>query len=227
MSSETTLGRGGGDGGGRGGGDVGGKGGRGRGRPREFDVDEVLDRIVELFWVQGFEATSMSDIVEATGLNKSSLYNSFGSKDELFQTALDRYTTMREGLIRAGLRDGSAGLDDIMTFLDMVEIEMTSPAGSRGCMAINTSTELGHCDDAVAQMGSHFRGEMRSSIGATLDRATARGEIEATGVGHRTEMLVAFMLSLGVVARSGAPTSELEGMLAAVRALVESWRIEH
>lgn len=167
----------------------------------------------------------MSDIVEVTGLNKSSLYNSFGSKEQLFQTALDRYTSRREAMMRAGLRDGERGLDDIMTFLDMVELEMTSDLGSRGCLAINTSTELGHSDDAVVEMGSRFRGEMRSSIGAALGRAAALGEIDPDATTHRTEMLVAFMMSLGVVARSGAARAELEGQLAAMRALVESWRV--
>jgi TetR/AcrR family transcriptional repressor of nem operon len=201
--------------------------GRSRGRPREFDVDVVLDQIVELFWVQGFEATSMSDIVEATGLNKSSLYNSFGSKEQLFQAALDRYTSMREGLIRSALRDGTAGLDDIMMFLDMVELEMTSEFGSRGCLAINTSTELGHVDQSVVEMGTRFRGEMRSAISAALDRAAALGEIDRNAIAHRAESVVAFMMSLGVVARSGAPRAELDGQLAAMRALVESWRITH
>ena len=199
---------------------------RGRGRPREFDIDEVLDRVVELFWVQGFEATSMSDIVEMTGLNKSSLYNAFGSKEQLFQTALDRYTAIRERMLHEALRDGSAGLADIMTFLDMVEIEMAGDNGSRGCLAINTSTELGHCDDSVVEMGTRFRGEMRSSIRSRLDRAATLGEIEPDAVEHRTEMLVAFMLSLGVVARGGAPKAELDGQLAAMRALVDSWRID-
>jgi hypothetical protein len=65
---------------------------------------------------------------------------------------------------------------------------------------------------------------MRSGIRATLERAVAMGEIDAAAVDHRTEMLVAFMMSLGVVARGGAPKAELDGQLAAMRALVDSWR---
>ena len=65
-----------------------------RGRPRTFDEEAVLDALTALFWRQGYEATSMADIVEASGLNKSSLYNTFGSKQELFATILDRYVDM-------------------------------------------------------------------------------------------------------------------------------------
>ena len=72
---------------------------RPRGRPREFDRDDVLGHAMTLFWEKGFEASSLSDIVEATGLNKSSLYNAFGSKSELFSTALERYVAMRTGEI--------------------------------------------------------------------------------------------------------------------------------
>ncbi len=60
-------------------------------RPREFDRDQVVDRAVEVFWRQGFEATSIQDLVEATGLNRGSLYNTFGDKAGLFEAALERY----------------------------------------------------------------------------------------------------------------------------------------
>ncbi len=57
-------------------------------RPREFDRDQVVDRAVDVFWRKGFEATSIRDLVEATGLNRGSLYNTFGDKAGLFEAAL-------------------------------------------------------------------------------------------------------------------------------------------
>jgi TetR/AcrR family transcriptional repressor of nem operon len=168
----------------------------------------------------------MSDIVEATGLNKSSIYNSFASKDELFQTALERYTSTRREMLHAVLRDGSAGLDDVMGFLDLAELEIRGELGSRGCLAINTTTERGNCDEAVVEMGAGFRGEIRSGFRAALDRAAARGEIDDNAIAHRTEMLVAFMLSLGVVARGRGSAAELDGQFAAIRSIVGGWRIE-
>lgn len=199
---------------------------RSRGRPREFDVDVVLDRVVTLFWEQGFEATSMSDIVEATGLNKSSLYNSFGSKDQLFQMALERYLTMFRQMLRAGLRDGSSGLDDITSFLDMVESEVGREFGTRGCLAVNTTTELGHCDESVVAMSAEYRGEMRSGFRAALDRAVTRGEIRASDAAPAAEILVAFMLSMSVFARGRASATEIDGQFAAIHSIVEAWRIE-
>ena len=78
---------------------------RGRGRPRQFDEDEVLDALVQLFWSRGFDDASLNEIVEAAGLNKSSLYNAFGSKDEVFFAVLDRYLDFRSGML-AEMFDG-------------------------------------------------------------------------------------------------------------------------
>ena len=70
-------------------------------RPREFDEDAVLDAAVQCFWSGGYEATSVKDLVEKTGITAASLYNAYGDKRELFRTALDRYV---EGSVAARIR---------------------------------------------------------------------------------------------------------------------------
>ena len=198
---------------------------RGRGRPRQFDSDEVLDRLVELFWEQGYEATSMSDIVAASGLNKSSIYNSFGSKEELFGLAVDRYLATRAAMLQEVLRDGTSGLDNLSTFLDFVQQEITGPTGSRGCLAVNTTTELGHCDASMSAMSARYRDDMRTSLRAALDRAAAAGEIDAERAGQYAESLVSFMLALSVIARGGAERPELDTQFAAIRSTIDTWRL--
>ena len=199
---------------------------RGRGRPRQFDSDQVLDRLVELFWEQGYEATSMSDIVATSGLNKSSIYNSFGSKQELFGQAVDRYLATRAAMLHEVLRDGTSGLDDLAAFLGFVQQEVTGPTGSRGCLAVNTTTELGHCDAAMASMSARYRDDLRTSLRAALDRAAAAGEIDGRRVGQYAESLLSFMLALSVIARGGAERPELDRQFASIRDTIDTWRID-
>jgi AcrR family transcriptional regulator len=66
-----------------------------KGRPREFDADEALDRALEVFWRKGFEGTSISDLTDAMGINPPSLYAAFGNKEGLLKAALDRYSAKR------------------------------------------------------------------------------------------------------------------------------------
>src|ERR1700754_1304145 len=70
------------------------------GRPREFDLDRALDHALEVFWRNGYEGTSIAELTEAMGINPPSLYAAFGSKEELFRKALDRYVGIREDFSR-------------------------------------------------------------------------------------------------------------------------------
>ena len=80
------------------------------GRPREFDEDDVLDRVVRQFWQHGYEATSLTDLVIATGVQKGSLYKAFGDKHALFMMALDRYVTNAERETRNRLQHGPSAI---------------------------------------------------------------------------------------------------------------------
>jgi TetR/AcrR family transcriptional repressor of nem operon len=198
----------------------------GRGRPREFDADEVLEKAIQLFWTQGYEATSVSDIVEATGLNKSSLYNAFGSKDELFALALQRYVDMRATMLTQVLVQGTHGLADVHSLFDLIEMETASPGGDRGCLAVNSSTELGGREESVEERSLDFRRSIRTALHAALGRAAAAGEIDAARTDAYADVLMAFLLGMSVVARSGAQQSEMREQLASMRSVVDSWRID-
>ncbi|HEX5959426.1 MAG TPA: helix-turn-helix domain-containing protein, partial [Hyphomicrobiaceae bacterium] len=63
-----------------------------RGRPREFDTEKALDRALEVFWRKGYEGASISELTDAMGINRPSLYAAFGNKEDLFRKALDRYS---------------------------------------------------------------------------------------------------------------------------------------
>ena len=197
---------------------------RGRGRPRQFDEDEVLDALVQLFWSRGFDDASLNEIVEAAGLNKSSLYNAFGSKDEVFFAVLDRYMDFRSAML-AEMFDGEGGLDLVLGFLQVVRAELASDTGCRGCLAVNASTELGMRDERVAAMADRYRHQIADGVRGPLVRAADAGEIDAGLVDAYVDMVVAFCISLSVAARSGAATEELERQIDSLEQLIGSWRL--
>lgn len=198
---------------------------RGRGRPRQFDRDQVVDELVELFWTNGFETTGLSDITAATGLNKSSLYRTFGSKDELFAEVLHRYMTMRSGLLQQIVIDGEQGLADIQQLIDFMELETAGDGGARGCLAVNTTTELGLSEHVAVSALAGFRATMREAIGVALGRAAAAGETDPAASERQADMFLGMWLGTGVLSRGQGHSPELQRHFEAMRALVESWRL--
>ncbi|WAP69122.1 TetR/AcrR family transcriptional regulator [Jiella pelagia] len=94
-----------------------------RGRPREFDADEALDKAVLLFWRQGYEGTSLTDLISAMGITKPSLYAAFGNKEELFKKAVDRYAERR------------------IAFLDKILDQPSSRCAIKGFLTMFTGAE--------------------------------------------------------------------------------------
>jgi AcrR family transcriptional regulator len=195
-----------------------------RGRPRKFNDDAVIDAMVQLFWTQGYEATSMADIVAATGLNKSSLYSSFGSKDELFEMALNRYVDTRATMLFSILEHGTTGLADITTLLDSVWSQVSDGDDHRGCLAVNASTELGQREPAIIEIGSRYRADLASGLRATFSRAAELGEIDLVNIETYTVMIASFLIGTAVNVRAGATNHEIRAQLDAAQMILDMWR---
>jgi AcrR family transcriptional regulator len=168
----------------------------------------------------------MSDIVAATGLSKSSLYNTFGSKDELFEAALNRYVDHRAGIVNEVLQNGEAGLADIETLFDALLAEVFVMDDHRGCLAINTSTELGGRDQNVVAVSARFRSIMRTGLENTLGRAAEQGEIDPARVDSYVGVLLSFIIGMAVIVRSGAENDEIVNQMEAARSVIEAWRLK-
>ena len=200
---------------------------RSPGRPREFDVDDVLDRAIEVFRERGYETSSMADIERATGLNTSSIYNTFGSKEALFNRSLARYESVRLAGIVDLLAGGTEGLADLHRALELQQAESVSEWGHGGCLAINTMIELGPRAGDTKEVLADFRRRLAEAIRLPLERAVALGEMSPDQVPTAVALLVTFTLGIGVLMRSGASDVELNTHFEAAHAMVESWRIEH
>lgn len=146
-------------------------------RPREFEVDGVLDSAMHLFWSQGYGATSLDDICEATGLNRSSLYSSFGDKRTLLLMSLERYIEFGPSRIAHTLAQAIPIRRAMAQLLSDFVQDIVAGPGRSGCFVGNCAVELAHHDKRAMQL---VREGMRKTEGAllkALTRAQARGEL--------------------------------------------------
>ncbi|MFD4407470.1 TetR/AcrR family transcriptional regulator [Nocardia sp. NPDC058499] len=152
-------------------------------RPRSFDRERVIEAATRQFRQSGLHATSAEDLCRATGLGRSSLYNAFGSKDELFAQCLDAYLDLTLARAEEVVGDtGQGAVDRIEALLRGVAAEETERAGSgapRGCLAVNTVTEL--ADDTayeacVDRVGRDTTARLEL-LAAVLRAGQAAGEV--------------------------------------------------
>lgn len=186
-------------------------------RTKEFDRDVVIDRAMELFWLRGYEATSLQDLVEHMGIGRGSLYATFGDKHRLYLAALDRYAERTSARMHALLErseSARAALEQI--FGSIVDDAMSRPQ-RRGCLLTNTTVELVPHDPAMAEKVAASRAATEAAFRGALVRAQARGELAAR---HDPRALARFLVSsvvgLYVSAKAGAGRAELEDVVRVV-----------
>lgn len=197
----------------------------GPGRPLTFKRDVVLEGVVRLFWEQGYEGVSMKELEGRTGLNRSSLYNSFGSKEALFSQALDRYVAQVATRFLVPLEQGTEGLDDILTFVEALERWFSSAVSEAGCLMVNSMVEFGGTHEKVVGEACHYTDRFRGAAAAALARAVQRGEFPDCDLQAKADLLLGMILALNVAARSGVPGLAME-LVNAMRVQVQAWRDE-
>lgn len=194
------------------------------GRRREFDTDEALTRALGVFWDRGYEATSIEDLTAATGLSRSSIYSTFGSKRGLFDAVMEHYL---EGIgeILGPLEEGEGGIDDLLRFFEMWrDRTRTDVDGSLGCLMINTMAERGHVDPDIAELGSHYLTRFRSAFERALEAAAERGEVRATAISQMAGTLMLMTTGFFVASR-GQSRQHIEEMMDTIVSHVESLRV--
>jgi TetR/AcrR family transcriptional repressor of nem operon len=155
-------------------------------RPPGFDREEKIEEAMELFWEQGYEATSVQDLVDHLGLNRSSLYNAFGGKHDLFLAALDRYRERDRRRLRRRLREAPTALEGIRRAFAAVAERATE---SRcGCFTANVAVECAPHDPCTEERACESFREMRALFQEAVERAQEEGAVprerDAEALGH-------------------------------------------
>jgi TetR/AcrR family transcriptional repressor of nem operon len=184
------------------------------GRPREFDEDQVLGAALERFWQKGYEATSLADLTECTGLQKGSLYGAFGDKRKLYLMALAHYQDQGLEDITAALSADSSPRAALRGFFAEVVARSLSKDGSRGCLCVNTAVELAPHDEEVARGLRKHGGRVEALFQQVIERGQARREF-AAGLDARAgaRFLGALLFGLGVLAKTRPGRARLEDVV--------------
>jgi len=183
-------------------------------RPKEFDVDQVLDRATELFWTKGYEETSMRDLEEGLGVGRQSLYSTFGDKRELFLAALDHYAALQRERI-APLMAPGASLDAIRKFFASMVTSANCTAPRRSCMMLNSVVQFGQADAEVTRRYSANQELIAAAFRHALTGAVRKGELPAnTNLSGLSLYLVSQIYGLVVLSKGGAPPAALESVIA-------------
>lgn len=170
-------------------------------RTRAFDTDAVLDAAVGAFWRRGYEATSLADLEEATGLSRSSLYQAFDSKHGLFTAALERYRLTNIDPALAAMEAPGAGADALHGYFTILATTLRSDPGLavRGCLIVNAMTERGGHDPAARAAGLAYLQRVTAAITNALQGA-ARDDGERAAVTSRARILCAALIGALVTA---------------------------
>ncbi|MGU3435840.1 TetR/AcrR family transcriptional regulator [Actinomycetes bacterium M1A6_2h] len=179
------------------------------GRTKTFDTNDVVASARDLFWNQGYEATSLPDLEEATGLSRSSLYHSFVSKRGLFDAAVQNYLTT---VIRPRLRVLTESGD-----VDGYLAGLSEAIAGRGCFLVNTAAEKAAHDAATVTLVNDYRRELAEALAVALRRTRP----DASDLADRARLLGSLSISAHLLAR--VDRDEAVAVLAVARAQYAQW----
>jgi AcrR family transcriptional regulator len=177
-------------------------------RPREFDEDRALDAAMRAFWRAGYEATSTQDLCAATGLGRSSIYNTFHSKRALFDQSLSRYMTTRTDTAVELLAGDTPIRDRLRALLwETVDPPADDPVG---CLVVNTVVELAPRNEEIAAALTRDQTRRFEALRTAFESARRGGELstaaEPDALAH---FVMATISGMRVMARGGADQATL------------------
>jgi TetR/AcrR family transcriptional repressor of nem operon len=183
-------------------------------RPRTFDDERVIDDALEVFWNQGYAGTSVQNLVDATGLNRASLYNAFGDKHGLFVRVLRRYESQWVARVIDALNEAASPKAAIRALFEQVAEEAATCKKRRGCLMTNAATELGAHDDATARRVRENFARIETTFEAAVRRGQSAGELSG---GADARALARFLTSslqgLRVMAKTGPDRAALQDVV--------------
>jgi TetR/AcrR family transcriptional repressor of nem operon len=192
------------------------------GRPQEFDTAEALRRAMHVFWSKGYQATSLADILNATGLSKSSLYATFGDKRALFLAAFEAYRMERMEHLHRILNDGWPARQSIERFFREGVAHGVDPTQSHGCMTANEAVELAPHDVDVQRLVAEDFQAVEDAFTQAIARGQADGSITSRDDPRKLgRFLTVSLQGLQVMARAQSDRERLDDTVTVMMAVLD------
>ena len=180
-----------------------------RGRPREFDADQALDRALKVFWRKGYEGASLPDLTRAMRINRPSLYAAFGNKESLFRKVIERYVEGPAGYVRAALDEPTARAVAERLLGGSVDL-LTDPRNPRGCLMVQGALACGEAAESIRRELSAHRAAAEVAVRQRFQRTLAEGDLPADAdPGDLARYVVTLLRGMAVEAAGGASRDEL------------------
>lgn len=185
-----------------------------KGRPREFCVDEALAQALRVFWSKGYEGASLTDLTDAMGITRPSLYAAFGNKEALFRKALDLYEREKLAYIGQALEQPTAR--EVAEFMMRGALENATggEGGPHGCLRVTTAVVCGESADAIRCEIMERTKSGKDSLVARFKRAQDEGDLRADiDPEGLTRVLVAYLQGMSIQANMGDSREDLEKLV--------------
>ncbi len=184
-------------------------------RPIEFDYDKVLESAMQQFWKDGYEASSVQKLLDVTGINRGTLYNSFGDKDTFFRMCVERYNDRIKKQIDASL--GNAKLESVKAIEAYCKAVLIEPAPKQrnfGCLLVNSVCEsINWNKEQQKLIRSSLNAVRRAFLSRTRQLEKARKLRRGLNADTAAEVLMNLLQGLYVSARNGRTTGQLQSLL--------------
>src|SRR5580704_11461078 len=179
------------------------------GRTRQFDVDEALDRALEVFWARGYEGATLPELTKAMGINRPSLYAAFGNKEQLFRKALDRYQTGPMSFLTEALKEPTARAAAEAIFSGFIRMQRNREK-ARGCLIVSGALASGDEAETVRQELAQLRQSIVAVFRKRFERAVEDGDLpKGTDCATLARYVATVLGGLAVQAASGTMEKEL------------------
>ncbi|HEY0146012.1 MAG: TetR/AcrR family transcriptional regulator [Methylovirgula sp.] len=190
------------------------------GRPRAFDADEALGKALKVFQRKGYEGSSIADLTEAMGINPPSLYAAFGSKEELFRRAVDRYVGIREDFSHEALNAPTAR-EVVERLLRGTADQLTDPQSPPGCLLVQGALSCGDAAEPVKKELCFRRVAEEVALRHRLERALEDGDLpKRLDVAGLARYIATVSQGMAVQAAGTATRADLHTV---VNAVMQTW----